>query len=90
MKTPHAVAQFDGSFEIPHEASLNAKAFAERYRKPRKPVFLDNAMAEWSAIGRITPDYLRRNYPAGRHPRFHAEYWPGCDHTFMLRPTASA
>ncbi len=23
---------------------------------------------------------------AARHPHFHAEYWPGCDHTFMLRP----
>ncbi len=63
MTMSDAVAQFDGPSAVPHEASLSAQAFAERYRKPRKPVFLDNAMAGWSAIGRISPDYLRRHYP---------------------------
>lgn len=51
------------SVDIPHEASLDAATFTERYRKPRKPVFLDIAMAGWSAVGKITPDYLRRTYP---------------------------
>jgi hypothetical protein len=49
--------------EITREASLDVRTFRERYRDPRKPVFLDGAMESWSAVGKITPDYLRRNYP---------------------------
>lgn len=59
--------------DIPHEPCVNAATFPERYRRPRKPVFLDNAMQGWGAVGTITPGYLRRNYPdktvhAGRPP----------------------
>lgn len=63
MSTLDNMAGSDFTLDIPHEASLDVATFAERYRKPRKPVFLDNAMQGWSAIGKITPDYLRRTYP---------------------------
>ncbi|MDN5863897.1 MAG: cupin-like domain-containing protein [Gammaproteobacteria bacterium] len=48
---------------VPHETSLDTATFPERYRKPRKPVFLDGVMQGWSAVGKITPEYLRRTYP---------------------------
>lgn len=53
----------DAALDIPREASLDAQTFTERYRKPRTPVLLGNAMQEWRAVGKITPDYLRQNYP---------------------------
>ncbi|MGH8161404.1 MAG: cupin-like domain-containing protein [Gammaproteobacteria bacterium] len=53
----------DSSLAIPHETSLDAATFPARYRKPRKPVFLDGAMQGWSAVGKITPEYMLRTYP---------------------------
>jgi histone arginine demethylase JMJD6 len=48
---------------IARESYLDAGTFSERYRKARTPVLLSDAMQEWNAIGKITPDYLRRTYP---------------------------
>ncbi|MGH8127504.1 MAG: cupin-like domain-containing protein [Gammaproteobacteria bacterium] len=63
MSTLDIAAGSDFDLNIPHERSLDVATFTEHYRKPRKPVFLDNAMLGWSAVGKITPEYLRRQYP---------------------------
>lgn len=49
--------------DISYEAALEVSTFSQRYRKARRPVILQDAMQGWSAIGKITPEYLRHNYP---------------------------
>lgn len=63
MNAPSSTLVGDVDRPIPHEAALDPEAFVARYRKPRKPVFLDHAMQDWGALGKLTPDYLRRHWP---------------------------
>lgn len=49
--------------------------FVRRYRKPRRPVILTDALRDWRALGRFTPDFFRREFAErpvrirGRHYR---------------------
>lgn len=36
--------------------------FVARYRKPRRPVILLDALQDWSALRRFTPDFFRREF----------------------------
>lgn len=40
--------------------------FVARYRKPRRPVVLTDALRGWPALERFTPDFFRREF--GGHP----------------------
>lgn len=36
--------------------------FVRRYRKPRRPVVLTDALRDWSALERFTPEFFRREF----------------------------
>ena len=39
---------------------LGVREFMARYRKPRRPVILTDALADWPGLGRLTPDFFKR------------------------------
>jgi Fe2+ transport system protein FeoA len=48
-----------GSERIERRASLSSEEFLERYYAPGRPVILVGEMAEWPALAKWTPQYLR-------------------------------
>lgn len=63
MSVLDIAAENNSTLAVPHETFRDAATFPKRCRVPRKPVLLDGAMQGWGAVGKITPDYLRRIYP---------------------------
>ncbi|MFI4969678.1 MAG: transcription factor, partial [Lysobacterales bacterium] len=43
-------------------AGIGVAEFAARYRKPRRPVILTDALRDWPALERFTPDFFRREF----------------------------
>lgn len=55
-------AAANGSAWVERIAGIGVDEFVARYRKPRRPVILTDALRGWSALERFTPDYFRREF----------------------------
>ncbi len=60
---------FMGDHEASHDASpvervsgIGVDEFVRRFRIPRRPVILTDALQDWPALGRFTPDYFSREF----------------------------
>lgn len=49
-------------FEIEHRANLGYEEFAERYLYANKPVVVTDALREWKAVSRWTPEFFKHEY----------------------------
>ncbi len=47
---------------IERVGGIGVAEFVRRFRKPRRPVVLTDAMKDWPALRKYTPDYFRREY----------------------------
>ena len=56
----HSAGDTGGSVE--RVAGLVLRDFVARYRKPRRPVILTDALADWPARQRYTPDFFKREH----------------------------
>lgn len=61
-----------GSERIERRAGLSSEEFLDRYFAPGRPVILAGEMAEWPALAKFTPDYLRGKI-GGRTIEFQGE-----------------
>lgn len=43
-------------------SGIGMEEFVRRYRKPRRPVILTDALHGWSAAGRFTPEFFKHTY----------------------------
>ncbi len=43
-------------------SGIGVDEFVARYRKPRRPVILTDALRDWPALERFTPEYFRREF----------------------------
>jgi len=48
--------------QVDRVSGISVEEFVQRYRKPRRPVVLTDAMQDWAACGRYTPEYFCREY----------------------------
>src|SRR5687767_11880946 len=49
--------------EVPKKSRLSYSEFAEQFLFPNKPVVVTDAMDDWPALKRWTPQFLQANYP---------------------------
>jgi len=49
-------------FEIERRDRLSYEEFAENYLYPLKPVIVTDALREWKALGRWTPEFFKREF----------------------------
>lgn len=66
-QAPSAVAQTadavaDDTPWVRRVSGLSDAEFASHYRLPRRPVILADALAEWTACGRFTPEFFLREH----------------------------
>lgn len=52
----------DVSESIERVGGLSQEEFVRRYRKPRRPVILTDALRQWPALGRYTPEFFKREH----------------------------
>jgi histone arginine demethylase JMJD6 len=57
-----AMPSVDASPWVQRIADIGVDEFVARYRKPRRPVILTDALRGWSALRRFTPEYFRREF----------------------------
>lgn len=57
---PDPARETDGAVE--RVAGLTLRDFVARYRKPRRPVILTDALADWPARDRYTPEFFKREH----------------------------
>ena len=43
-------------------SGIGVDDFVARYRRPRRPVILTDALREWPALGRFTPEFFRGGF----------------------------
>jgi hypothetical protein len=80
IETQRALAP--GGDQVPRIANLSREEFLTRFYAPGRPVVIEGAMADWPALKRWSPDYLKRKlgkalveYQGGRdaNPDFELE-----------------
>jgi histone arginine demethylase JMJD6 len=52
----------DESPRVERVSGIGVDDFVRRYRRPRRPVILTDALRNWKACGRYTPEYFRREH----------------------------
>ena len=52
----------DTSVQVDRVSGISVDEFVSRYRKPRRPVILTDAMQDWAARDRYTPEFFCREY----------------------------
>jgi histone arginine demethylase JMJD6 len=50
------------ALEIPRLANLSYEEFAANYLYPGRPVIVTDAMKDWKAVGRWTPEFFKREF----------------------------
>jgi histone arginine demethylase JMJD6 len=61
-------------FEIERRSNLSYEQFAKEYLYPLKPVIVTDAMKEWKAMGKWTPEFFKREFPDMKFTIKSAEY----------------
>ena len=51
-----------GPDRVERISGIGVDEFVRRYRRPRRPVILTDALKNWAAVGRFTHDFFRSNY----------------------------
>jgi len=61
-------------FEIERRSNLSYEQFAREYMYPLKPVIVTDAMKNWKAMGRWTPEFFKKEFPDMKFSIKGAEY----------------
>lgn len=51
-----------GRERVERLSGISVDEFVRRYRRPRRPVILTDALKDWPALGRFTPEFFRSRY----------------------------